>query len=242
MSENNEILQFLPLKSFVSASFWHKLAELKIEVLKLSDAPKQVYGFYSNLRSKSHLLEVDYSAFNSEFAPPKNCFPVHGTIYNKNTIEDFKDCNKVDLINLEGGKLLEDIKNKVILRDPSLLVRLFILSFADLKCHKYYYWFCFPCPMSPTFSVTKNTQKITLKESEELSAECVLKAFQGIAKYTNKAFFVLTKVDGNWTTKSLSECGGEPVDFFCFCDPVEVGLDQPSWLLRLYAFFLIQTL
>ncbi|KAL5274081.1 ATG7 family protein [Megaselia abdita] len=234
MSE--EILQFLPFKSFVNSSFWHKLAELKIDVLKLSDTPETVHGFYSSFQAKSHLLEVDYSAFNSEFTPPKNCFPVQGTIYNKNTIEEFKNCNKVDLVNLEGQKFIEDLKNGKVLKDPWLLFRFFILSFADLKCHKYYYWFGFPCPMSPTF--TKNTNTISLKECEELSEDSVLEAFNGIPE---KSFFVLTKTEGHWIGKALADYNGEPDVYFCFCDPVEVGLEQPSWLLRLYAYFLMKT-
>lgn len=241
MSEE-EILQFLPFKSFVSPTFWHKLAELKIEVLKLSDSPEKIYGFFTNHKAKSHLIEVDYSSFNKEFHPPKNCFPVFGTLYNKNTIEEFKDANKADLINLEGQQLLSDIKSGNVLKDPRLLARFFILSFADLKCHKYYYWFGFPCPLAPTFFVSRNSQTMSLKECEELSSEIIGEAFQNLTKESDKSFFVLQKNNGIWNSKALGDYQGEENVYFCFCDPAEIGQEQPSWLMRIYAYFLIETL
>lgn len=59
-----EVLQYVPFKSFVQASFWHKLAEIKIDVDKLSDGPREIYGYYTNANAKECLFEVDYSAFN----------------------------------------------------------------------------------------------------------------------------------------------------------------------------------
>lgn len=59
-----QIFQFAPFQSFVSPTFWHKLSEIKIDHDRLSDAPKQIYGFYTNRSAKACLLEVDYSSFN----------------------------------------------------------------------------------------------------------------------------------------------------------------------------------
>ena len=70
MGDNNrmeEILQFVPYTSFVNPSFWHKLGELKIDVDRLQDGPRDIAGFFSNTigggASRKCLHEVDYTAF-----------------------------------------------------------------------------------------------------------------------------------------------------------------------------------
>lgn len=57
-------------------------------------------------------------------------FVSHGVLYNKNTIEDFKDCDKVALMNDEGQKIWESVTNGKCIENPSLFVRFFVLSFA----------------------------------------------------------------------------------------------------------------
>lgn len=66
----------------------------------------------------------------SDFKAPKNNFPCHGTLHNKNTIESFKDCDKSKILKEEGEKLFENIVNGKCLDDPSLLVSFALLSFA----------------------------------------------------------------------------------------------------------------
>lgn len=58
------VLQFVPFKSVVDASFWHKLAEFKLDVVRLDDSAINIQGFYSNLDQLDTFFEVDYSAFN----------------------------------------------------------------------------------------------------------------------------------------------------------------------------------
>lgn len=57
-------------------------------------------------------------------------FVTHGVLYNKNTIEDFKGCDKQALMDEEGRKIWESITNGSCIDDPSLFVRFFALSFA----------------------------------------------------------------------------------------------------------------
>lgn len=63
-----EVLQFVPFTSFVNPSFWHKLADLKIDVDRLNDVSRPISGFFSNTDTSGApgkcLLEVDYTAFN----------------------------------------------------------------------------------------------------------------------------------------------------------------------------------
>lgn len=55
---------------------------------------------------------------------------MRGSILNKNTVEQFKDMNKNELINAEGQRLWEIIKSEEALKNPSLLNYFFILSYA----------------------------------------------------------------------------------------------------------------
>lgn len=68
--------------------------------------------------------------FSRDFDGQKNYLPAHGYILNKNTVEQFKDCNKYELIDGEGSNILQNIKSGKILEDPSLLNAFFVLSFA----------------------------------------------------------------------------------------------------------------
>lgn len=61
---SGEILQFAPLQSFVSPTFWHKLSEIKLDLDRLNDKPRSIFGYYTNRNAKSCLLEIDYTAFN----------------------------------------------------------------------------------------------------------------------------------------------------------------------------------
>lgn len=58
------IFQFKMLDSFVSPSFWHKLAEIKIDIDRLNDGPRPINGFYINSDAMHSLLETDATSFN----------------------------------------------------------------------------------------------------------------------------------------------------------------------------------
>lgn len=129
--------------------FFFQLTEIKIDIDRLSDNARKIHGFYINDNALDCLLEVDCTAFNryfkhdfmflskinnfffsSEFSLQKNAFYSNGVIYNKNTIEDFKNCNKTELLIEEGRRIWENIENGNCLLDPSLLSNFVVLSFA----------------------------------------------------------------------------------------------------------------
>uniref|UniRef100_A0A1A9UWK3 THIF-type NAD/FAD binding fold domain-containing protein n=1 Tax=Glossina austeni TaxID=7395 RepID=A0A1A9UWK3_GLOAU len=173
-------------------SFWHKLAEIKTDFNSLNVEPNPICGYYSPREANSCVLEMDCTAFNSNFKEPKFCFKAHGTIYNKNTLENFKETDKTSLLQQEGLKLLEEFRTDIILEDPSRLATFSILSFAvsnydvrrlnfcfadnaflifqDLQNYNYYYWFGFPSPLTlevaracPPFCCSKNFNLLNLK-------------------------------------------------------------------------------
>ncbi|CAD7013663.1 unnamed protein product [Ceratitis capitata] len=237
---SNVVLQYAPLQSFVNPTFWHKLSEIKLNHDRLSDAPKPIYGYYTNFNAKACLLETDYSAFNSDFTAPRHYYPAIGTLYNKNTIEDFKACDKNDLLRSEGLKLLDDFRNDRVLDDPKLFARFFVLSFADLTTYNYYYWFAFTCPLSPTLKVQNGSSPQPLTDIPELAhLESLIKSLEQkpnfcVVKATEKnTIFELKDILAADTTQLANQSADI---YFAFSDPSE--FEHPSWLMRVYATYI----
>lgn len=65
-----------------------------------------------------------------EFKANNNAFECTGSLFNKNTVESFKECDKAKLLKDEGEKLFDMIVDGSCLQDPSLLNRFLLLSFA----------------------------------------------------------------------------------------------------------------
>ncbi|CAH0554782.1 unnamed protein product [Brassicogethes aeneus] len=183
-------LTYVQLSSCVNPSFWNKLTELKLNVDKLDEASRNIWGYFTNLNKDcvNSILEVDSTSYNENFNDQKLYIPFHGKILNKNTIEQFKECNKTDLINLEGKTLLESIKNGEVIKDPSLLNVFSILCFADLKKYHYYYWFSFPVLKDV---IIEKGEEIFL--SNKFTTENIYKLYNDFSALTanQKSYFIV---------------------------------------------------
>ncbi|KAH3669391.1 hypothetical protein OGAPHI_001512 [Ogataea philodendri] len=145
-------LKYLNTQSFVDSSFFVKLSQLKLDVLKLDQSSKSIYGYY-NYKSLSpgqtpaiNLNDTSFGSlrdFESQL-PANSVFVSNGSIFNVNTLEEFKTQNKLEFLVKAGTRLLSQIKDHSVLDQPELLSQFSILSFADLKKYKFYYWFAFP--------------------------------------------------------------------------------------------------
>ncbi|KAJ7634860.1 hypothetical protein FB45DRAFT_910076 [Roridomyces roridus] len=146
------IVQFAPFASLVQPAFWHELTTLKIDVLRLSDDALPISGSYSVGRSITDRetgteialpcnLSVGPESFDKNAQPGSGAFLVKGHFKNYNTIEDFKAADKTALFNAEAEKMWDAI---ITTRDTSALNNFLLITYADLKKYKYYYWFAFP--------------------------------------------------------------------------------------------------
>ncbi|KAJ7065005.1 hypothetical protein C8F01DRAFT_1129104 [Mycena amicta] len=146
------IVQFAPFSSLVQPTFWHELTSLKIDVLRLSDEAVPITGSYSVGRAITDRetgneialgcnLSVGSESFDKNAPVPAGAFPAKGHLKNYNTIDEFKAADKTALFNQEAAKMWEAIVSK---RDSSSLNNFMVITFADLKKYKYYYWFAFP--------------------------------------------------------------------------------------------------
>ncbi|SJL00121.1 related to APG7-component of the autophagic system [Armillaria ostoyae] len=157
------LVQFTPFPSLSHPSFWHKLTQLKLDVLKLSDAQVEITGSYGVGRlikdreagawiSVNANLAVEEESFaNTKI--PTGSVAARGTLKNYNTIEEFKAADKTKLFNECADKIWDSI---VTNKDASELNSFLIITYADLKKYKYYYWFAFPAFVaSPAWHITE---------------------------------------------------------------------------------------
>ncbi|CAO3677279.1 unnamed protein product [Umbelopsis ramanniana] len=162
-----KIVQFAPFQSAVEAPFWHALAKKKLDIFQLSDNEQAIAGFYTSGQlvqdastGKSVEIPPRLSISNEslEFSPLEalqnlqvNNFPAPGNLKNTNTIEDFKNADKKAILNTASEKVWQAIVSGEADTCPMKLVNFTVLTYADLKKHKFYYWFSFPAllPTSP---------------------------------------------------------------------------------------------
>ncbi|KAF8523725.1 hypothetical protein BU17DRAFT_63663 [Hysterangium stoloniferum] len=146
------ILQFAPHTSLVQPALWHELTRLKIDVLKLSEDSLPIVASYGPGRTivdresgkeipLSGNLSVAGEAFDLQAKAPQRAVVAHGTLKNYNTIEDFRAADKTAVFNEVADKIWDAIQTT---KDPAELSRFLLITFADLKKYKYYYWFAFP--------------------------------------------------------------------------------------------------
>ncbi|KAF9442574.1 E1-like protein-activating [Macrolepiota fuliginosa MF-IS2] len=146
------LVQFVPFASIVQPAFWHRLSELKIDTLQLSDHAVDISASYSVGRSVTDresgreidlgcTIAVGAESFDPDSKPHATSIVTKGSLKNFNTVEDFKSADKPALFNAHAQKIWDHI---LTTKDSSLLTSFFLISFADLKKYKYYYWFAFP--------------------------------------------------------------------------------------------------
>lgn len=116
----------------------------------------------------------------------------------------------------------------------------FILSFADIKIFKFYYWLCFPSPAKPLVHTTTTRLLTSFWESNKFNE------FQNL--YLNakeKSYFIISNfnesleyrelkelIDPKDRTKNFSDNERNKEIYFCFSDPSE--FENPGWNSRLF--------
>eukprot|EP01084_Bolivina_argentea_P249631 417986_1 len=158
-----KVLKFENLSSSIDSTFWQEFGRKKIDEFKLSEDAIPIFGTFTGGISHSNVTLPPKIFFNHNCLDlnttniPKYHFKIPGELINTNKIESFKQMDKKQLLHNISQKIINDILNKNYLSNPSLLYRFFIISFADLKKHKYIYWLCFPAIVPKNFKITNNS-------------------------------------------------------------------------------------
>eukprot|EP01116_Phalansterium_solitarium_P005562 TRINITY_DN1735_c0_g2_i2.p1 TRINITY_DN1735_c0_g2~~TRINITY_DN1735_c0_g2_i2.p1 ORF type:complete len:716 (+),score=212.12 TRINITY_DN1735_c0_g2_i2:935-3082(+) len=197
--ERPQLLQFQTFSSTVNATFWHELAQRKLERYKLSEEPVGIVGSYccsaasassAQLASAFMLDDASFveSATNAADAadaadpaallatPPRwGQVAADGTLHNANTLDGLQRLDKRRLFDQLAAQMWHEIESGAALAAPERLVRFVLVSYADLKAFKFYYWFAWPAlAAEPPLSVSRPPcalhQHFTAAEIEELSA------------------------------------------------------------------------
>jgi len=193
------IVQFAPFSSLIQPSFWHELSNIKIDVLRLSDEALPLSATYSTGRSVKDRetgqdiplgcnFSVGSESFDKESKPSPGSITTSGRFKNYNTIEEFKAADKTALFNEEAAKIWDHIITK---RDTSLLNHFLVLTFADLKKYKYYYWFAFPAFVSkPAWEISEDGWK---EATTEFSTDSLTSIYTQLRAHPSPLPFFLVR-------------------------------------------------
>ena len=161
-------LLYQPFTSVLSPSFWQQLTTVKLNKLKLSKEPIDIYGSYSCSLSDNLpcLASFDHSSFNKTIeSGNKSTCPLYGTLICTNTLQELIDFDKKAYINSIGSEIWRAICDGSAIQDPSkYLSRFSLLVFADLKKYDFVYWFSFPALNFPQCVVRNQTTPVPITE------------------------------------------------------------------------------
>ncbi|KAG9126192.1 Autophagy protein 7 [Ceratobasidium sp. 392] len=213
------VIQFTPLSSLVQPAFWHDLVRLKIDVLKLSSESQVVTASYSAGKSivdretgQDVALGCQFvlggDGLNQQPSVPAHAVGVNGTLKNYNTVEDFKAADKSALFNELADELWTNMHSETGLTDLSYLNKFLVLTFADLKKYKFFYWFAFPAFVAkPAWEIDARGW---LSAEEELGRKAVSLSFTISAS----SQLVASQLESIHASISTSPNGGPQPAFF----------------------------
>eukprot|EP01132_Coremiostelium_polycephalum_P007851 gene7851-9665_t len=243
-STTDNILQFKEFSSLVNISFWNELSTKKLDIFKLSEEPVPINGYYSFSHSQqidpflclefnSFLPSPSSSSSSSDqqvYRTPPRSYLAPGTLYNFNTSEDFK-------------QIWKDIITGQVDKDPSLLCRFLLLTYADIKNHSFYYMFAFPA-LSPSPVPITSESESSLPVANQLLNEQQYKSL--VSKLPLPQFFLLKKMpDGSevqiggldqWSLFYGNNSDDE-IPIVGFNDPSSLP-SNPGWPLRNFLVYL----
>ncbi|VDN96239.1 unnamed protein product [Rodentolepis nana] len=233
---------FVPFDSVVDTTFWHILSKKKLEYYRLNEGPFPLFGQFTNGTPPgvSPRMNLDYASMNeSEASPGGNLFNVAGYVYVLNTIESFRQLDKKAHINKFGRQYICEESINVqhdFLSRPNKLLLFSLLTYCDLKHHKFYYWFAFPAVKQ------NNRPKLIVKTSieeefTESQMTSLLQSYDNWRRQSSDAFFCLNSTaDGLEVTNLIALDLEDESQYIGYCDPSSHE-EYPGWGLRnlLYA-------
>ncbi|KAL3457743.1 hypothetical protein BJX64DRAFT_268373 [Aspergillus heterothallicus] len=243
-------MQYTPFASDIELPFYTALASLKINHDKLDDSARKILGLYevrpADAPNASCRMQIHGNALTSDVVPA-SLYRAEGMIKNVNTIEEYANTDKVVMLQQAGRTIWDAINDGTIYSCPSLLSSFIILSYADLKKYKFYYWFGFPALHSdPSWMPigVANKGALGLSSAENSTLNTSVQEWAQEVDARQRGFFLARRVratDGtniSWNIAPLAsfEDGffkdAAPEDCFtCFVDPSNYD-EAPGWMLR----------
>jgi ubiquitin-like modifier-activating enzyme ATG7 len=261
-------IRFLPFSSRPEASFFRELAERKLGKYMLAESRVNIVGWYQvplalssnndNQHQPRAWLEVRDTSFEPDISTTDNNnitgggFPgqvrSRGYLINVNTLEKFKALDKAGLLR----EICDDLQNEMIAssskrtsnhpnpNDSSFLSTFIMLTYADLKAHKYLYWFAFAsvsftAPILATrIPSTSNELAPLLKSIVQFWTSSNKNMESGFccifSSNTEHSSRVIVSSLGNYHS-ILSNFKGDLTVYFVCIDPSSL-ITSPGWPLR----------
>lgn len=167
-------MQYVPFVSDIEIPFYASLANHKINHDKLDDSARKVLGLYevrpADVKEHSCRMQIHGNALTNDDVSA-GYYRAEGIIKNVNTIEDYRNLDKAQMLQQAGKTILDAINDGSIYSCPSLLSSFLIISFADLKKYRFSYWFAFPAivlepPFAPIAEGSNTSPHKTLEPIE----------------------------------------------------------------------------
>ncbi|KAI8988113.1 hypothetical protein BDF20DRAFT_853878 [Mycotypha africana] len=260
MASTPDILKFTQLHSAVDAAFWQSFVSKKLNDLKLSSEPLDIQGYFTQLHPKALDEHGKVVPLPSRFQIPSyglemetlettttGQFPSKGTLVNTNTMEEFRLIDKNQLFQQVADKIKNAVESGDALKDNSLLNSFLMLMFADLKHHKFYYWFAFPAMMpqpEPWRLLSQDKHYFTQKQLDDID-----EAYQALSRNASLSsrpspYFWIKQETGELQVAPLCDYDRfyENHQNDCvlgFFDPSTAN-ESPGWPLR-NVLYLVQT-
>ncbi|EGW34121.1 uncharacterized protein SPAPADRAFT_70290 [Spathaspora passalidarum NRRL Y-27907] len=229
MSTDNKIVKFTPIQSFIESSFFIKLSQLKLDKFKLDSSKHVITGFIQHPKLLNRFndmptLNLDQDSFEPEQVEDSSKVFIKGEIYNVNTIEEFKQIDKLQQLTEWGGQIYESMKT-VTTFDYQVFNQFYILSFSDLKKYKFYYWVAYPS-FTSKWSIIEEKQ-----QSDDLSlVKMIEEKINQLGE--NGQFFQL--VDGQLVDAPETDQPGK----FVFVDTCLSKDKKPGSQLKNYLYYI----
>ena len=199
-------MQYVPFISDIDLPFYASLASQKINTDKLDDSARTVLGLYeirpSDPREHSCRMQIHSNALTAASLPESsngNLYTAPGTIKNVNTVEDYRNLDKVAMIQDVAKRIWDAINDGSIYQNPSLLASFLVICFADLKKYRFSYWFAFPAlvmdsPWAPVPPIDGSEYVPTvLSEIESTTLVDEVEAWKASVDVRQHGFFVAKK-------------------------------------------------
>ncbi|XP_053673022.1 uncharacterized protein LOC128723318 [Anopheles nili] len=234
---NDLPLKFFPLRSFIHNDFWHKYAEIKLDLDRLDESGRSILGIIPMRKEGFTVLELACSSFNATYNDAyAQAFRCNGIMLNFNTLESFKKCDKTVLLKSQARKFYQELMKKETIQSSAELIHFFLLSFSDLKNYKFYHWFAFPTPIDLAYECDLAEDGFS-----ESFREC-FNTFLYEKPSFNEPFFMYDTTKGIKLLSEYIQHRNVEANFchenmealyFCYYDPAQYGnSNTASWHLR----------
>ncbi|GMT24991.1 hypothetical protein PFISCL1PPCAC_16288, partial [Pristionchus fissidentatus] len=160
-----EEMQFVPICTFVDASYWSEVNRRKLSEWKLEESPQPIgssISIYDSVGTDSRLSLSNESFLGSS--------ALNGYMLLLNTVEAFSKLDRKAMMNQEADRIWEAIESGRWMEQPSTLNTFLFTLFADLKKFRYHYWNCVPALAMADLSLEEKPIELSDVECRALLA------------------------------------------------------------------------